>query len=48
MKKTRVAVSSQISVFDFKKLLDKMEAIFDMCYHDKTFQGLKKQDSYTL
>jgi hypothetical protein len=37
-----VAMSSQRSVFDLKKLLDKMEVILNMCYHDTTFQGLKK------
>jgi len=29
----RVAVSSQTSVFYFKKLLDKVEVILNMCYH---------------
>jgi len=43
IKSTYVAVSSQTSVFDFKKLLDKMEAILNMCYPDKVSKELENK-----
>jgi len=40
--KSTHAVSSQHQCSTSSKLLDKMEVILNMCYHDTTFQGLKK------
>jgi hypothetical protein len=48
VKSTCVAVSSQTSVFNFRRLLDKVEVILNMCYHDRSSQGIEKQDPYTL
>jgi hypothetical protein len=46
-KDMRCHIIANISA-QLKKLLNKMEAILNMHYHEKPFQGLKKQDRYTL
>jgi hypothetical protein len=43
LKKACVILSSHTLLFDLKKLLDKMEVVLNVCYHEKTSEDFKNK-----